>query len=78
MSLINFIIKLIRSLCFVLIHGKISENIEYYMEAWGSPIPSEKSYWARGKCVGYWAYGHFEHCPESIYYGQDLMSWCYE
>lgn len=41
-------------------------------------MPSEKSYWARGVCVGHWAYGYFECCPESIYYGQDLYGWCFE
>lgn len=78
LNLINLIIKSIYSLYFVLLYGKISEKVEDTIEAWGSPCVCEKSYWARGKCIGYWAYGHFEHCPESIYYGQDLMGWCYE
>lgn len=71
------IIVFIYSLYFIIRYGKISEKVEYTEEVWGSPTPSEKSYWARGRCVGYWAYGYFEHCPESIYYGQELMEWCY-
>lgn len=75
---LNMFVLFIKSLYFLLRYGRISEKVEDTIEAWGSPCISEKSYWARGKMVGYWAYGHFEHCPESIYYGQDLMGWCYE
>lgn len=73
----NFVL-FIKSLYFLVRYGRISEKVEDSLEAWGSPCTSEKSYWARGKCVGYWAYGYFEHCPESIYYGQKLHRWCYE
>jgi hypothetical protein len=37
----------------------------------GDNIPSEYSYWSKGKIIGYWAYGSFD--PAMPYQGRD--SW---
>ena len=62
---------IILSFWFVAIYGKITIKVEDSID-WRE---CERSYWARGRLVGYWAYGYYD--PELPYQGNDLMKFCY-
>lgn len=78
MPVVERFIRFWISVYYRIVFGKISFEAVDFMDAWGSSTMTEWKAWARGKEVGYCAYGSWNTRWYNGYAGQHLHKWCYD